>query len=346
MNRIMHNGVSLLTTSEQKAADPTREVLRVENLSVAFGTERDRVALQDVSFTIHSGEVVALVGESGCGKSLTALSVMGLLPPEASVLGGSIKVCGNEIIGTPERQLRRYRGAVMGMVFQDAMVALNPLIPVGRQIDEALRIHTDFGRSVRRANVISLLEAVGVPDPVNRLRQLPHQFSGGLRQRIMIAMALIVEPRLIIADEPTTALDVTIQAQILEVLKDITQSRGTAVLFITHDMGVVAEIADRVIVMYGGHIVESSDVVDIFAAPAHPYTDALLRSVPRADSPRDVDLPAIPGVVPTLGAISAGCPFRTRCTNATEECSVMPPLESIQPGRLVACWHPHIDSKE
>ncbi|MHB1171753.1 MAG: ABC transporter ATP-binding protein [Lacisediminihabitans sp.] len=342
----MHNDVSLLTRSEQEAADPTREVLRVENLSVAFGTEGDRVALQDVSFTIHSGEVVALVGESGCGKSLTALSVMGLLPPEARVLGGSVRVCGNEIIGIPERQLRRYRGAVMGMVFQDAMIALNPLAAVGRQIDEALRIHTNLGRSDRRAKVITLLEAVGVPDPANRLRQLPHQFSGGLRQRIMIAMALVAEPQLIIADEPTTALDVTIQAQILEVLKDITQSRGTAVLFITHDMGVVAEIADRVVVMYGGRVIESADVVDTFATPAHPYTDALLHSVPRVDSARDLDLPAIPGNVPAPGAAPAGCPFRPRCADATQECLTMPPLEPVLPGHLVACWHPHVDSKK
>ncbi len=337
----MQDETALLTGGEPGAAEHGEEVLRVENLSVAFGTKGERAALNGVSLSLRSGEVVALVGESGCGKSLTALSIMGLLPPEARIMGGSVRVCGNEIIGTPERQLRRYRGAVMGMVFQDAMVALNPLQAVGRQIDEALRIHTGLGRSERKAKVTALLQAVGVPDPANRLRQLPHQFSGGLRQRIMIAMALIAEPQLIIADEPTTALDVTIQAQILEVLKDITQSRGTAVLFITHDMGVVAEIADRVVVMYGGRVIESAHVVDTFASPAHPYTDALLHSVPRVDSARDVDLPAIPGSVPAPGAAPPGCPFRPRCADATEECLTMPPLEPVLPGHLVACWHPH-----
>jgi oligopeptide/dipeptide ABC transporter ATP-binding protein len=337
----MADETALLTNAEPGAAGRGEEVLRVENLSVAFGTRGERAALNGVSLSLRSGEVVALVGESGCGKSLTALSIMGLLPPEARIMGGSVRVCGNEIIGTSERQLRRYRGAVMGMVFQDAMVALNPLQAVGRQIDEALRIHTDLGRSERTAKVTALLQAVGVPDPANRLRQLPHQFSGGLRQRIMIAMALIAEPQLIIADEPTTALDVTIQAQILEVLKDITQSRGTAVLFITHDMGVVAEIADRVIVMYGGRVIESAHVVDTFASPAHPYTDALLHSVPRVDSARDVDLPAIPGSVPAPGAAPPGCPFRPRCADATEECHTMPPLAPVLPGHLVACWHPH-----
>ena len=335
-----------MTKPEQETVDPRPEVLRVENLSVAFGTKGDLLALQNVSLTIHAGEVVALVGESGCGKSLTALSVMGLLPPEAHVLGGSVKLGGKETIGISERELRDYRGAVMGMVFQDAMVALNPLLAVGRQIDEVLRIHTNLSRSERRAKVIALLEAVGVPDPANRLRQLPHQFSGGLRQRIMIAMALIAEPQLIIADEPTTALDVTIQSQILEVLKEITQSRGTAVLFITHDMGVVAEIADRVVVMYGGRVVESAEVVDAFVAPAHPYTDALLRSVPRIDTPLGVDLLVIPGTVPALGAVSVGCPFRPRCVYATEECLKMPPLESIRPHQMVACWHPRVNSEE
>lgn len=342
----MLHDMSVLARFGEGAPDAAREVLRVENLSVAFGSKRDRIALHGVSLTLYAGAVVALVGESGCGKSLTALSVMGLLPPEAHVLGGSVTVCGHEIIGTPERQLRRYRGAVMGMVFQDAMVALNPLQAVGRQIDEGLRIHTDLGRSDRRTKVVALLEAVGVPDPANRLRQLPHQFSGGLWQRIMIAMALIASPELIIADEPTTALDVTIQAQILEVLKGVTKSQGTAVLFITHDMGVVAEIADRVVVMYGGRVIEAADVVGTFATPAHPYTDALLHSVPRADSTRGIDLPAIPGMVPAPGGAPAGCPFRPRCMEATEECLTMPPLEPVLPGHLAACWHPHVAPKE
>lgn len=318
------------------------EVLRLDSLTIGFGGKGHRRALIDVSLTVRAGEVVALVGESGCGKSLTALSIMGLLPPEARVLGGSIRLCGQEVLGMPERQLRRHRGRMMGMIFQDASIALNPLQPVGRQIDETLRIHTKMSRDQRRHEVVSLLASIGVPDPNNRLRHLPHEFSGGLRQRIMIAMALIVEPRLVIADEPTTALDVTIQAQILEVLKEITAALGTAVLFITHDMGVVAEIADRVVVMYGGHVVESSQVADTFARPMHPYTDALLRSVPRPDTAKAIDLPVIPGSVPIPGAALPGCPFRPRCNSARSDCHDMPPLAPIDDDHLVACWHPHL----
>lgn len=320
----------------------TDDVLRIEGLTVGFGAKGHRSALTDVSLRVRAGEVVALVGESGCGKSLTALSIMGLLPPEAHVLGGSISLCGNEILGMPERQLRHQRGRLMGMIFQDAMVALNPLQPVGRQIDETLRIHTRLSRAERRRKVVSLLDSIGVPDPANRLRHLPHEFSGGLRQRIMIAMALIAEPRLVIADEPTTALDVTIQAQILEVLKEVTAALGTAVLFITHDMGVVAEIADRVVVMYGGRVVESSPVVELFSRPAHPYTDKLLHSVPRPDTPKAMELPVIPGSVPAPGAAPPGCPFRPRCSDASSECHTMPPLAPIGDGHQVACWHPHL----
>jgi oligopeptide/dipeptide ABC transporter ATP-binding protein len=318
-----------------------REVLRVENLSVGFGRDGAQRALSDVSFSVDAQEVVAMVGESGCGKSLTALSVMGLLPPEATILGGSITIDDHEIAGTPERQLRKYRGDLVGMIFQDALVALNPLMSVGRQIEETLRIHTTLSRAERRERSVALLNGLGVPDAARRVDRLPQEFSGGLRQRIMIAMALINEPRLVIADEPTTALDVTIQAQILDVLRSLATSLGTAVLFITHDMGVVAEIADRVLVMYGGHLVEDADVADIFERPAHPYTGALLLSVPRADGTREEELPTIPGSVPAPGSAPSGCPFRNRCASATSECATMPPLSEIRPGHRVACWHPH-----
>lgn len=333
----------VLTTlgRESAASSEADEVLRIEGLTIGFGQKGQRRALTDVSLNVRAGEVVALVGESGCGKSLTALSIMGLLPPEAHLLRGSIRLSGIEMLGMSERQLRRHRGRLMGMIFQDAMVALNPLQPVGRQIDETLRIHTKLSRDQRRVKVVALLDSIGVPDARNRLRHLPHEFSGGLRQRIMIAMALIAEPRLVIADEPTTALDVTIQAQILEVLKEITAALGTAVLFITHDMGVVAEIADRVVVMYGGRVVETTSVVETFSRPAHPYTDALLHSVPRPDTPRAVDLPVIPGSVPAPGAAPSGCPFRPRCDNASDKCHTMPPLVPIVPAHDVACWHPH-----
>jgi peptide/nickel transport system ATP-binding protein len=314
--------------------------LVVDRLTVGFGANGSRRALNEVSFTVGRGEVVALVGESGCGKSLTGLSVMGLLPPEAHTTGGSVSVVGKEIVGVRERELMKYRGETMAMVFQDALVALDPLQAIGRQIDETLRIHKPkMRRGERRARVLEILRLIGVPDPEARLRNLPHELSGGLRQRVMIAMALIADPAVIVADEPTTALDVTIQAQILEALADATRELGTAVLFITHDMGVVAEIADRVIVMYGGRIVESGDVDSIFSRPSHPYTQALLRSVPRPGTPVGQDLYVTAGNVPAPGEAPSGCPFHPRCPIADSRCLEMPAMTEVGPNRLVACWN-------
>jgi len=325
-------------------AVPTRDdapALLIEDLVVGFGADGARRALNSVSLRIEPGEVVALVGESGCGKSLTGLSVMGLLPPEAHTLGGRITVAGADIVGTSERRLRQHRGEKMAMVFQDALIALNPLQSVGRQIDETLRIHRRrMNRAARRERVLEILRLIGVPDPESRMTALPHELSGGLRQRVMIAMALVADPALIVADEPTTALDVTIQAQILEAFADATRALGTAVLFITHDMGVVAEIADRVIVMYGGRVVETGDVDSIFARPAHPYTQALLRSVPRPDTPVGTELHVTPGSVPSPGEAPAGCPFHPRCPVSDARCLTMPAMTSRGGSNTVACWNP------
>lgn len=311
-------------------------LLSVRDLRVSFGPGRDAVN----GLTLHAsrGEVVAIVGESGCGKTLSALALTGLLPSGATA-AGSARIDGTELIGTPERQLRRLRGSKVSMIFQDAATALNPLMPVGAQIEEVLAIHGGPSRKQRRARVIELLASVGVPDPAVRARSLPYQLSGGLRQRVMVAMALAGAPDLVIADEPTTALDVTVQAQVLALLRDVT--RSSVVLFITHDMGVVAEVADRVVVMYAGTVVESGTVEDVLTRPHHPYTAALLASVPDPDRPAAGELPTIPGRVPPLGERGTGCPFRDRCPRPTGKCAQLPPLAPVSAGGSdVACWHP------
>jgi ABC-type dipeptide/oligopeptide/nickel transport system ATPase component len=300
-------------------ADHEPPVLDVQGLSVAF-QRGDRLlsAISDVSLLICKGEILGLVGESGCGKSLTALAIMRLLPHAARITHGRIVVAGNDVTAASESLMRQLRGSVVSMIFQDPMVALNPLMPVGRQIAESLLIHRDMSREQRRARVLELLEAVGIPDPVARYRQFPYELSGGMRQRVMLAIALACGPQLIIADEPTTALDVTIQAQILELLKDIRDRFRTAMLFITHDMGVIADVADRVAVMYAGEIVETAAVERIFDRPAHPYTVGLLNSIP--------DL--------------AACPFQDRCPRVTDVCRERRPiLELVGDRHLAACWH-------
>ncbi|MQA04058.1 MAG: ATP-binding cassette domain-containing protein [Streptosporangiales bacterium] len=326
---------------EPAAASGDDVVLDVADVSVTFGERRDRLALSRVSLQLTAGKVMAVVGESGCGKSLTALTVMGLLPRDAHVVQGQVEVCGSPVVGASERQLRKLRGRDVAMVFQDPMLALNPLQPIGRQIAEPLELHTSMSRSARYARVLELLDAVGISDPRSRARQLPHEFSGGLRQRITIAIALACRPRLLIADEPTTALDVTIQAQILDLQRELTGAQDTGVLFITHDMGVVAEIADEVSVMYAGHVVESGPVRDLFAHPTHPYTRALLRSVPRPDTPTQDDLPTIAGRVPAPGEAGAGCPFEDRCEYRSAQCATRPGLDLVRAAHRVACWHPY-----
>jgi oligopeptide/dipeptide ABC transporter ATP-binding protein len=332
----------MTTDPDSAALDPAEApLLSVRDLRVSFGPGRD--AVTGLTLSASRGEVVAIVGESGCGKTLSALALTGLLPPGAKATG-SARIGGTELIGAPERQLRRLRGSKVSMIFQDASTALNPLMPAGAQIAEVLAIHGGPPRRERHARAIELLTSVGVPDPAVRARSLPHQLSGGMRQRVMVAMALAGAPDLVIADEPTTALDVTVQAQVLALLRDVT--RSSVVLFITHDMGVVAEVADRVAVMYAGALVESGAVADVLARPHHPYTAALLASVPDPDRPATGELPTIPGRVPPPGERGTGCPFRDRCPRSTDQCARMPPLAPVAKGSgEVACWHPeHADA--
>jgi oligopeptide/dipeptide ABC transporter ATP-binding protein len=317
-------------------------ILEIDRLSVEFRLGGRRVrALSDISFAICRGEILGLVGESGCGKSLTSLAIMRLLPRNAAIAGGRILLEGRDLVVIPEAEMRTLRGNAVSMIFQEPMVALNPLATIGRQIEESLLIHRAMSQDARTQRALELLALVGMPDPRERHRQYPHQLSGGMGQRAMIAMALACEPGLIIADEPTTALDATIQAQILDLLREIRERLGTAILFITHNMGVIADIADRVAVMYAGQVVETAAVERLFAAPAHPYTAALLRSIPDLGSDRRERLPSIAGRVPPLGAIPSACTFQDRCPFVTAVCrEERPLLEDVAPGHQAACWHP------
>ena len=314
-------------------------VLAVEGLTVAFRSGRGEVtAIEDVSLQLAPGEILGVVGESGSGKSVTALAVMGLLPrPAARVVSGRVVFEGTNLLALPERRLRRLRGPGIGMIFQEPMSSLNPVFSIGEQITETLRAHERIGPAAARVRAATLLDRVGIPSAARRLGDYPHQLSGGQRQRVMIAIALACNPRLLIADEPTTALDVTIQAQILDLLLDLRQERGMAVLLITHNMGVVAEIADRVLVMYAGRSAEQAPVDALFAAPSHPYTRGLLSCVP--DLGLDMRrLPAIPGSLPDPGRRPPGCRFAPRCALHVAACDAgQPPLLPLGPGHLAAC---------
>ncbi|MCI2416946.1 ABC transporter ATP-binding protein [Saccharopolyspora sp. K220] len=309
------------------------ELLDVRDLRVDFGAGRE--AVRGVDLSIGRGETLAVVGESGCGKSLTALALLGLTPPAARV-SGSAKLAGTELIGRDDRELRKIRGDRVSMIFQDPMSSLNPTAKVGAQIAEVLAIHTPMRRSARLRRAVELMESVGITDAAARARQMPHELSGGMRQRVMISIALAGQPDLLIADEPTTALDVTVQAQVLALLRE--RTRDTALLFITHDMGVVAEIADRVAVMYAGKVVETGTAREVLESPSHPYTAALLRSVPDPDQPPIGELPTIPGQVPAVGERIEGCPFRPRCARADDACGTAPELSGDS--HVSACWHP------
>jgi oligopeptide transport system ATP-binding protein len=315
-------------------------LLEVDQLQVEFRT-RDGVAkaINSVSFDLHQGETLAILGESGSGKSVTAQAIMGILDsPPAFITGGEVRYCGRNILTMPDEQRRRIRGPEISMVFQDALSSLNPVFPVGWQIAEMFRKHRGMNKRDSLDRAVSLMERVQIPGARHRVKAFPHQFSGGMRQRIMIAMAIALDPAVLIADEPTTALDVTVQAQIMKLLADLQEERQMGLILITHDLGVVADVADRIAVMYAGRIVEQSDVFEIYARPAHPYTKGLLESIPRLDQKGKV-LAAIGGLPPSLTRIPPGCPFNPRCNYAQDVCRVdpPPPLREVVYHRLAAC---------
>jgi len=317
------------------------KLLEVKNLQTQFLTSAGVVrAVDGVSYDINEGETVALVGESGCGKSVSALSIMRLVAePAGRIVGGEILFKGRDLLKLTEEEMRDVRGRDIAMVFQEPMTSLNPVLTIGRQLTEGLEIHLAMAPEAARARAVELLGLVGIPDPARRLGQYPHQFSGGMRQRMMVAMALACNPPLILADEPTTALDVTIQAQILELLQDLSRRLGVAMLIITHNLGVVARYADRVNVMYAGRIIESGTAAEIYADPRHPYTLGLLRSVPRLDEPIRSKLDPIEGQPPDLTKLPPGCAFAPRCAYRIDKCAEVPPLVTCgAPGHRSACW--------
>ncbi|MCM3151213.1 ABC transporter ATP-binding protein [Priestia megaterium] len=316
------------------------KMIQIKNLHVQFSTYGGQVqAVRGVSFDLHKGETLAIVGESGCGKSVTSQSIMRLIPtPPGRITSGSILFKGQDLTKLPEKKMRDIRGADISMIFQDPMTALNPTLRVGEQISENIMQHENISKEKAKEKAFEMLELVGIPNPKERLKQYPHEFSGGMRQRIVIAMALVCNPEVLIADEPTTALDVTIQAQILELFKDIQQKTDVSIVLITHDLGVVAQVADRVAVMYAGKIVEIGTRRDIFYTPQHPYTKGLLRSVPRLDL-YESELVPIAGSPPDLFAPPSGCSFAPRCPYVMEVCDRMYPVSTkLKESHQVHCW--------
>jgi oligopeptide transport system ATP-binding protein len=316
-------------------------LLDVQNLEVRFDTFEGTVhAVNGVSFQVNKGETLGIVGESGCGKSVTVLSVMGLIPePPGKISNGVVNYGGIDLLKTDKTTMQKIRGREIAMIFQDPMTSLNPVLTIGRQISETQMLHLRVSQEEANQRTVELLGMVGIPNAADRLQDYPHQFSGGMRQRVMIAMALSCAPNLLIADEPTTALDVTIQAQIVELTKRLQDELGMAVAWITHDLGVVAEIADKIMVMYAGYIIESADVFQIFDNPQHPYTLSLLKSLPRLDSNSYERLATIPGSPPDCIEMPAGCPFLPRCRYANERCiEENPKLEFIDTDHKIACW--------
>ncbi len=316
-------------------------LLSVEGLVTQFSTSSGLVrAVNGVTWDVEEGETVALVGESGCGKSVSALSIMRLVaPPAGRIVAGRVLYKGRDLLQLSDEEMRRVRGREIAMVFQEPMTSLNPVLSIGRQLTEGVEIHLGMSPAAARDRAVELLGLVGIPDAERRLRQYPHQFSGGMRQRMMIAMALACKPSLILADEPTTALDVTIQAQILELMKDLSRRLGVAMLIITHNLGVVARYADRVNVMYAGRIVEQASARELYRNPRHPYTLGLLKSVPRLDAPVRARLDPIEGQPPDLTRLGRGCPFAPRCAFRVDRCAIEPPvLETVGERHLAACW--------
>ncbi|WP_432973654.1 ABC transporter ATP-binding protein [Dactylosporangium sp. CA-233914] len=315
-------------------------VLSVRDLSTSFLTPYGPVtAGHGVAFDVAPGEIVGIVGESGCGKSVLAMSLMRLHPERTTAYAGSIRLNGVELLGLGEEEMRRIRGSVISMIFQDPQSSLNPLTRVGAQLDEVSLLHTDMDKAGARRRSIELLESVGIPDAEGCVHKYPHQLSGGMRQRVMIAMALACNPLLLIADEPTTALDVRVQAQILDVLRKLNESRGTAIVFISHDLAIVSELCSRVLVMYLGEVVEDASARDLFTEPLHPYTRGLIAALPDLQTDPSQDLFSVPGTVPTLDRIPRGCRFSTRCSFVTERCRVESPDLVERGGHAVRCWN-------
>jgi peptide/nickel transport system ATP-binding protein len=342
--------VALTNDVSPAPRDAAEPLLAVEDLRTYFYTRQGLVkAVDGVSFSLSPGETLAIVGESGCGKSITALSLMRLIPdPPGRIVGGSVRLAGADLLALDEEAMRDVRGNEISMIFQEPMTSLNPVMTIGRQIAEVLMLHQRLARAEAAARAVEMLRLVKIPEAEQRARDYPHQLSGGMRQRAMIAMALACHPKVLIADEPTTALDVTIQAQILDIILQLQQQLGTAVVLITHDLGVVAETAQRVIVMYAGRKVEEAPVEELFARPQHPYTRGLLESIPRLGLMRgeaetgEARLQEIPGMVPALSDLPEGCAFAPRCRHAVDQCRRQyPPYEEKRPGHFAACWRAH-----
>ena len=317
-------------------------LLEVKNLKTCFELFRGTVkAVDGVDFTLKTGEILGIVGESGGGKSVTGFSLLGLIDAPGRITGGEILFRGEDLLKKSEEEMRRIRGKEISMIFQDPMTSLNPLQTIGRQIDEMLALHTDLSSAGRRARILELLNEVGIPTPEDRLDCYPHQFSGGMRQRVVIAIALAANPKLIIADEPTTALDVTVQAQILKLMENLVKKFGSALILVTHDLAVVSEMTHRVVVMYCGKIVEEAPTAELIRAPRHPYTKGLLGSIPRITGVRTPRLPQIPGMAPHLFDLPKGCSFAPRCGYATERCrEEVPAMRELSAGRRAACHNP------
>jgi oligopeptide/dipeptide ABC transporter ATP-binding protein len=344
---LLNKGISVGIAAEARAAEPAQYILEIDDLQTQFFTSAGVVrAVDGVSYGVRPGEILGVVGESGCGKSVTALSILRLVAnPPGRIVGGAIRFGGVNLLDLSETEMEGIRGNDISMIFQEPMTSLNPLLTAGRQISEAITLHQGLSPREAMDRTVEMLRRVSIPEPERRAAAYPHQLSGGMRQRVMIAMALCCNPKLLIADEPTTALDVTIQAQILELMRELQQTLGTAIMLITHDMGVVAENADRVVVMYAGRKVEEATAKALFENPGHPYTRGLLGSIPKLDTAARTDtrrnrLNEIKGIVPSLHNLPEGCTFAPRCEFATAECyAAYPPLVERSPGHLIACWH-------
>jgi oligopeptide/dipeptide ABC transporter ATP-binding protein len=315
------------------------DLLEIAGLSTHFLTRAGVVkAVDNLSLAVRRGGVLGLVGESGCGKTMTALSILNLVPPPGRIVSGTISFDGIDLLALPPHEMRKVRGAKISMIFQEPMTALNPVFTVGSQIGEVLTTHVGLSKKEALGRTVELLASVGIPSPEKRVHEYPHQLSGGMRQRVMIAMAIACRPSLILADEPTTALDVTIQAHILELLTRIQEEMGMAMILVTHDLGLIAERAHEVAVMYAGRIVEQAETAELYRNPLHPYTRGLLASIPKPGETRKTRLRTIPGTVPRLVDLPAGCTFAPRCSIKTERCGVEPDLIEVRPGHWVRCW--------